>query len=336
MRQGYEQVLAGRLYDAKFFWDTDRKKSLKQHAWGLGGIGFQKELGSMGDKVSRAGSTTKALAQRLDLSDTDFATLGQALPIFRADLATQMVNELPELEGVMNRAYALAEGYTLAVAKTLEEGIMPKGTQDPLPASEIGAVLSVADRLDKLVGFFAINKRPTGSADPFALRRDAIGLVRILNMMGWDISIPELIDLAAKSYTLEVTQEAKDALSSFIWDRAQGLLSDEGIRIELIRAATSDNPAVINAAQRCHLLQALSQNSEFPALMALYKRAATLANQAPDKASIDTKSLNEYETSLYNTLPQAQAAVQSLLAQNIPTTHDLGFRSRTQSTTARY
>ncbi len=312
--QGYEQVLGGRLYDAKFFWDTDRKKSLKQHAWGLGGIGFQKELGSMGDKVSRAGLIAKALAERLNISEADFETLEQALPIFRADLATQMVNELPELEGVMNRAYALAESYTPAVAKTLEEGVMPKGTQDPLPQSHIGAILSVADRLDKLVGFFAINKRPSGSADPFALRRDAIGLVRILNSMGWDISIPELIDLAAKSYTLEVTQEAKDALSSFIWDRAQSLLSDEGIRIELIRAATSDNPAMITATQRCHLLQALSQNSDFPALMTLYRRAATLANQAPEKASIDTKHHNEYENALYITLPQAQAAINSLLS----------------------
>jgi glycyl-tRNA synthetase beta chain len=96
------------------------------------------------------------------------ATLEQALPIFRADLATQMVGELPELEGVMNRAYAQAEGYDSRVSQTLEEGVMPKGTHDPLPKSQLGAVLSVADRLDKLVGFFAINKRPSGSADPFA------------------------------------------------------------------------------------------------------------------------------------------------------------------------
>ena len=313
VRQGYEQVLAGRLYDAKFFWDADRKKSLSQHAWGLGGIAFQKELGSMGDKVSRVGVTAKTLAEKLGLGEAKVATLEKTLPIFRADLATQMVNELPELEGVMNHAYALAEGYDPTVAEALGQGVLPKGTQDALPTSEVGAILSVADRLDKLVGFFAINKRPSGSADPFALRRDAIGLVRILNSMGWELSINELIESAAQSYTLEVTDEAKNALASFIWDRAQGLLGEEGIRIELIRAAASDNPAMITASQRCHLLQALSTHSEFPALMTLYKRAATLANQAPPKATIDTKTLNEYETALYETLPQAQSAIQNLL-----------------------
>jgi glycyl-tRNA synthetase beta chain len=324
--QGYEQVLAGRLYDAKFFWDTDRKKSLKQHAWGLGGIAFQKELGSMGDKVSRAGVTAKALAERLNLNESEHQTLEEALPIFRADLATQMVGELPELEGIMNRAYALSEGYDPKVTTTLEEGVLPKGTQDPLPNSDVGAVLSVSDRLDKLVGFFAINKRPSGSADPFALRRDAIGLVRILNQMGWDISISELIDIAAQSYSLEVSEEAKTALSGFIWDRAQSLLGDEGIRIELIRAANADNPSVITASQRCHLLQALSQHHDFPALMTLYKRAATLANQAPEKASIDIKTLNDYETALFNTLPQAQIAVQGLLSKTSEqlSTWDLG------------
>jgi glycyl-tRNA synthetase beta chain len=316
VRQGYEQVLAGRLYDAKFFWDTDQKKSLKQHAWGLGGIAFQKELGSMGDKVSRVGVTAKALAERLNFSEGEHAILEEALPIFRADLATQMVGELPELEGVMNRAYALAEKYSPEVATALEEGVLPKGTQDALPHSQVGAVLSVADRLDKLVGFFAINKRPSGSADPFALRRDAIGLVRILNSMGWDISISELIETTSQSYSLEVSEEAKSALANFIWDRAQGLLSDESIRVELIRAATADNPSVLTATQRCHLLQALSENSDFPALMTLYRRAATLANQAPEKATVDTKQHNDYETALHTTLPQAQAAVISLLEKS--------------------
>lgn len=317
VRQGYEQVLAGRLYDAKFFWETDRKKSLKQHAWGLGGIAFQKDLGSMGDKVTRAGTTARALAKKLGLTKADLDTLEQALPIFRADLATQMVGELPELEGTMNRAYALVEGYSIGVATTLEEGVMPKGTQDPLPQSQVGAVLSVADRLDKLVGFFAINKRPSGSADPFGLRRDAIGLVRILNQMGWEMSISELIDIAAQSYSLEVSTEARNALAGFIWDRAQSLLNEEGIRIELIRAANADNPAIITASRRCHLLQALSEHHEFPSLMTLYRRAATLANQASEQATIDAKQLNGYEKSLYEALPKAQQAVQNLLGKAI-------------------
>jgi glycyl-tRNA synthetase beta chain len=317
VQKGYEQVLGGRLYDAKFFWETDRKKSLSQHAWGLGGIAFQKELGSMGDKISRVSVTAKALAERLGSNEAEVSTLEQALPIFRADRATQMVGELPELEGIMGRAYALAEGHTPEVAQALEDGMLPKGPSDPVPASNIGAVLAVADKLDTLTGFFAINKRPSGSADPFGLRREANALVRVLNAKGWEVSVSELVDLAAKSYTGNVSanEEAQKNLTSFLWDRVQSLLSEEDIRVELVRAGTSDDPAIITATQRCHLLQTLSENPEFPALMTLYRRATTLANQAPEKAKVDAKLFNDYETQLFETLPKAKEAVQRLLGK---------------------
>jgi glycyl-tRNA synthetase beta chain len=317
VRQGYEQVLAGRLYDAKFFWETDRKKSLSQHAWGLGGIAFQKELGSLGDKISRISVTAKALAERLGVSEVEVTTLEEALPIFRADRATQMVGELPELEGIMGRAYALAEGHSLEVAQALEDGMLPKGSNDPIPTSTIGAVLSVSDRLDTLTGFFAINKRPSGSADPFGLRREANALVRVLNAKGWQLSLSELAAMAAQSYTgnVSASEEAQKTLVSFLWDRVQNLLSEEDIRVELVRAATSDDPSIITATQRCHLLQTLSENSEFPALMTLYRRATTLANQAPEKAKVDAKLFNDYETQLFETLPKAKEAVQRLLSK---------------------
>jgi glycyl-tRNA synthetase beta chain len=317
VRQGYEQVLAGRLYDAKFFWEADRKKSLSQHAWGLGGIAFQKELGSMGDKISRVSVTAKALAETLGATTDEIVTLEQALPIFRADLATQMVNELPELEGIMNRAYALAEGQSAEVGQALEDGVLPKGPNDPIPTSMIGAVLSVANKLDTLVGFFAINKRPSGSADPFGLRREANALVRVLNAKGWPVPLSTLIEIASKSFTgnVKATEETQQGLASFLWDRVQSLLSDESIRVELVRAATSDNPAIITATQRCHLLQTLSENPDFPALMTLYRRATTLANQAPEKAKVDAKLFNDYETQLFEALPDTKAAVQRLLSK---------------------
>ncbi len=316
VQKGYEQVLGGRLYDAKFFWETDRKKSLSQHAWGLGGIAFQKELGSMGDKISRVSVTAKALAERLGASEVEVSTLEQALPIFRADRATQMVGELPELEGIMGRAYALAEGHSAEVAQTLEDGMLPKGPSDPLPSSNVGAILASADKLDTLTGFFAINKRPSGSADPFGLRREANALVRVLNAKGWNISVAELVASAAQSYTgnVSVNEEVQKTLTSFLWDRVQSLLSEENIRVELVRAATSDNPAIITATQRCHLLQTLSENPDFPALMTLYRRATTLANQAPEKASVDAKLFNDYETQLFDALPKTRVAVQRLLS----------------------
>jgi glycyl-tRNA synthetase beta chain len=328
VRQGYEQVLAGRLYDAKFFWEADRKKSLSQHAWGLGGIAFQKELGSMGDKISRVSVTAKTLAERLGATPEDMDRLEEALPIFQADRATQMVGELPELEGIMGRAYALAEGYSTEVAEALEDGMLPKGPNDRLPGSTIGSILAAADKLDTLVGFFAINKRPSGSADPFGLRREANALVRLLNAKGWTIPLNELVAIASKSYLggVKAPEETQQALVGFLWDRVQSLLFEEGIRVELVRAATSDHPALITATQRCHLLQTLSENPEFPELMTLYRRATTLANQTPEKATVDAKLFNDYETALFDALPKTRVAVQRLLSktQEQLKTWDLG------------
>ncbi|MGL4610651.1 MAG: glycine--tRNA ligase subunit beta [Trueperaceae bacterium] len=317
VRQGYEQVLGGRLYDAKFFWDADRKKSLSQHAWGLGGIAFQKELGSMGDKISRVAVTAKALAETLGATPEEKETLEHALPIFRADRATQMVGELPELEGVMSRTYALAEGHSPEVANALEDGMLPKGPSDPLPRSNIGAVLATADKLDMLVGFFAINKRPSGSADPFGLRREANGLARILNAKGWTTPLSEFVTTASQSYTGNVKSgdEIIQGVINFLWDRVQNLLLEESIRVELVRAATSDNPAIIAATRRCHLLQTLSEHQDFPALMTLYRRATTLANQAPEKVTLDPKLFNEYETALAEALPKTNIAIERLLSK---------------------
>jgi glycyl-tRNA synthetase beta chain len=316
VRQGYELVLAGRLYDAKFFWETDRKKSLSQHAWGLGGIGFQKELGNMGDKISRVSVTAKALAETLAATPEEINALEEALPIFRADLVTEMVGEFKELEGTMGRAYALAEGYDKEVAQALEDGMLPKGPNDPLPGSNIGAILAASDKLDTLAGFFAINKRPSGSADPFGLRREANALVRILNVKGWPLPLSDFVATASKSYTgtVKASEESQQALTSFLWDRVQSLLAEEGIRVELARAATSDDPALITATQRCHLLQTLSEDPDFPSLMTLYRRATTLANQA-QKTILDPKLFNEYETALFDALPKTRVAVQRLLSK---------------------
>src|SRR5690606_20641157 len=139
VRRGYEQVLAGRLYDARFFWRSDRRKSLSQHAWGLSGIAFQKELGSMADKTARVGVSARLLMDALGIGDDEAEAAKQALPIFRADLATEMVFEFPELEGVMARAYALAEGLPSATAEALYDGVRPKTHEDGVPATAAGA-----------------------------------------------------------------------------------------------------------------------------------------------------------------------------------------------------
>jgi len=317
VRQGYEQVLAGRLADARFFWENDRQKSLSQLAWSLSGIAFHQELGTMADKVARVGTTATQLAVLVGLSPAEQEALAKAAPIFRADLATQMVFELPELAGVMGKVYALAEGYPPAVAQVLEDGVRPVGPASPLPVSAAGALLAVTDRLDKLLGFLALGHRPSGSADPFGLRRDAMALARILTAQGWLTPPSALLKAAAQGFgsKVVVNEAVLQEAEQFIWDRVAGLLGEEGIRIEVLRAAMADRPPVITAARRAHLLATLSREAEFAALLAVYKRAANLAKEA-DATKLDPARLEaDYEAPLFAALTPAREGVATLLAR---------------------
>lgn len=318
VRAGYEQVLEGRLYDARFFWDADRRKSLSQHAWGLSGIAFQKDLGTMADKIARVGEVAVALGEALQLTREERSALEQALPIFRADLSTDMVYEFPELEGVMARAYALAEGLPALVATALEDGVLPKGPGDRLPTSRVGAVLAVADRLDKVVGFFALGKRPSGSADPFALRRDGLALARVLNAEAWRLPLSEMVLEAAvphRAAGLEIPKDVEDEVERFLWDRVASLLAEQGTSVHVVRAAVQGSRNVIDASRRAYLLRTLMSHEEFPALMTLHKRAANLARQEDRRRNVKPGLFrNAYEAPLFEALPGARRGVEALLA----------------------
>ncbi|MEJ2289417.1 MAG: glycine--tRNA ligase subunit beta [Deinococcales bacterium] len=319
VRAGYEQVLAGRLYDARFFWDADRRKSLSQHAWGLSGIAFQKDLGSMADKIARVSDVASRLADILELPKEERTALDQALPIFRADLSTDMVYEFPVLEGVMARAYARAEGLPDEVAMALEDGVLPRGPGDRLPATRIGAVLAVADRIDKVVGFFALGKRPSGSADPFALRRDGLGIARVLNAQGWRLPLADLVLEGAAPHRgngLEISADLEGEVERFVWDRVASLLAEQTMPVHVVRAAVQGSNSVIDASRRAYLLRALMGHAEFPDLMALHKRAANLAKQEDRRRNVKPGLFrNEYEAPLFEALPGARRGVEALLAQ---------------------
>lgn len=317
VRSGYEAVLDGRLYDARFFWDADRGKTLAQHAWGLSGIAFQKDLGSMADKVTRVREAAPRLAAALDASEASRDVLEHALPIFRADLATEMVVELPELEGVMARAYAEAEGVARPVARALEDGVRPVVPGGPLPAGEAGAILAACDRADKLLGFFALGKRPSGSADPFGLRRDAGALARIAAAHDWSLPLREVLATAASGYEggpVDIDAAVLDDTTKFVWDRVSSLLAEEGIGVKTVRAATAGEPSVASAARRAHLLRALAGGDAFPELLTLYKRAANLAEKAPEGVAPDPGRFEApQEEPLHAALPEARAGVEALL-----------------------
>lgn len=332
VRAGYEQVLAGRLEDARFFWRADRRKSLSQHAWGLSGIAFQKELGSMADKTSRVGEAVVALVDALDLPQADADAATQALPVFRADLATEMVFEFPELEGVMARAYALAEGLPVATADALLGGVSPKTHEDAVPTGAAGALLAVADRVDKLIGFFALGKRPSGSADPYALRRDGLAVARVLGAMGWPLPLTTLVEASAAAYAggpVTATTEVQAQVVEFVWDRVASLLEGNGAAVNVVRAAIQGSVTAIGAARRVELLTAMLRLGEMDDLMALYKRAANLAKgepQAVDVHAFDRPKRepgagvkrelfqSPLEAPLLAALPGAQRGVDELLA----------------------
>jgi glycyl-tRNA synthetase beta chain len=331
VRGGYEQVLRGRLDDARFFWDADRSESLSRHAWALSGIAFQKELGSMGDKVARISTSARQLAEVLGVSADEAATLKAALRVFRADLATKMVHELPELEGTMARVYALAEGQPPEVAVALEDGALPRAHGGRLASTRVGAILAVADRLDTLVGFFAIGRRPSGSADPYGLRRAAVGVARTVAAQGWRVPFRKLLDAAASGYDGGVAVDAgvTSDVDAFVWDRVAALLAEERVPTPVIRAAVDGSRSVIGAARRAHLLQALTAREGFADLMTLYKRAANLGRQAPEGATVRSSSFrDEAEAPLFEALPDARRGVERLMAgvrkQLVP--WDLGTR----------
>lgn len=312
VRRGYEQVLEGRLHDARFFWDNDRQRSLAQHAWGLSGIGYQRELGSMADKVTRVGALALELAAEASLGDGQLEALRTAVPLFRADLATGMVFEFPELEGIMAEAYGLAEGLPPVAAQVLREGTLPAGPHSPLPETAAGTVLAVADKLEKTVGFLHAGRRPTGSADPFGLRRDGIGLIRLLNRSGWDVPLTRLVELTVNVFAGSGTEISADAAAGsvrFLEERLSGLLQDEGLRTPVIRAAAASGSAVTETARRAHLLSALLHSEEFSELAQLYKRAANIASDVEGGAEPDPGLFTaEEETALAAALPAAEAA----------------------------
>ena len=318
--RGYRTVLEGRLYDARFFWRTDRQQSLSQHAWALGGIAFQRDLGSMEDKVGRVVQAAAAIAELTALEADQREYLREALPLFKADLATEMVNEFPELEGYMGRVYAMREGVNETAASVLEEVLWPRNYQDGLPQTSAAAVLAVADRLDKLFGFFALGKRPSGSADPFGLRRDAAAVLRIAANEAWDVPLGKLLDATANAYEpREIPADKRADLMSFFADRLIGLLQEQGYSVSLARAVLQLEYPVIQIFRRAALLEELSNRADFEQLVGLYKRAYNLQKKAEadlhGRAITEDKLHDPLEHQLRGATTEGDANITALIAQ---------------------
>jgi glycyl-tRNA synthetase len=240
VREGNEEVLRARFADAKFFFDNDTRKPLESFLPRLDTLTFQEQLGSMLDKSKRLENLVPVVGQALGLDEAEQSAARRAARLCKADLATQLVIELTSLQGVMGRTYAILSGEEVPVATAISEHYLPRFAGDTLTQTKAGLALGLTDRLDSLVGLFAVDLAPTGSADPYHLRRDALGLVQ--NLAAHEISIPlqPLLAEAAALVPVPVADEALAGVSSFITERLRGWLRDRGFRYDVVDAVLAE------------------------------------------------------------------------------------------------
>lgn len=291
--QGNEKVLVARLEDADFFFKEDQKKTINDYVNKLKTVNFHVKIGTMYEKMQRVHQIADYLADTFGLSDTDKKDLLRASDIYKFDLVTNMVDEFPELQGVMGEKYASIMGETDGVAKAIREHYMPISSEGDLPNTAAGAALAIADKLDSLITFFAVGLFPSGSNDPYALRRQAYGVVRILNQNNWALDFNALESYLVKNLTvpetLDITANEKE-LDDFINDRVRQLLKTMSIRNDIIDAvAAGDNMNPVEMTNIAKVLQQHVADTEFKTQMEALGRVVNLAKKSGIKYSDDLK-----------------------------------------------
>ncbi|MEL0084136.1 MAG: glycine--tRNA ligase subunit beta, partial [Gammaproteobacteria bacterium] len=278
---GNERVLRARLADARFFWETDLKRDLTQLAEGLSAVTFQQKLGTMAQKAERLVGLTAAILTA-SASDLDAALGVQAATLCKADLLSDMVGEFPKLQGVMGQYYADAQGLDPHVGEAIREHYLPRFAGDELPATELGAALALADRVDTLVGIFAIGAIPSGDKDPFALRRAALGVLRIQLEYGLDLPLQSLLEQAVAELPEALRADSLvDQVRAFILDRYRGYAEAGGYAHDEIEAVLAINPQQLGDAQtRLSALQQFRGNPAARSLAAANKRVANILGKS--------------------------------------------------------
>ena len=315
VQEGNERVIRPRFADAEFFWSQDRKSKLIDRSKQLGSVVFQKKLGSLLDKTKRVEKLTSAIADQL-AGNTQLAL--RAAELCKCDLMTEMVGEFPSLQGVMGRYYANHDGEDAEVAQALEDYYKPKFSGDTLPQSITSQSLAIADRLDTLLGIFAIGQTPSGDKDPFALRRAALGVLRIIIENELDLDLQHLIKLAAAQHDASIKAAGAEAgVLDFMLDRLHAYYLDQGIRPDVLDAVLSTKPTKpLDIDNRLLAVDAFRQRAEAISLAAANKRIGNILKKMkgnlPDK--INEKLLEETaEKDLYKTLTKLDDNVQSLI-----------------------
>ena len=315
--EGNERVVRPRLADAKFFFDQDRKKTLESRVPQLAKVVYHNKLGTQGERTERVRAIAKAIGTQLQ--DALLAEKAdQAAQLAKADLLTDMVGEFPELQGVMGGYYARHDGLTEDIAFAIEDHYKPRFAGDELPRGQVGTVVALADKLETLVGMFGIGNLPTGDKDPFALRRHALGVIRMLVEKKLPLTLPDVMQAAAQIFGALLPDAARsnEQLLHFIYERVSTYLRDQGYSAQEADAVIAARPMWGEMPKALDAVRAFAQLPEAPALAAANKRIGNILKKAEAEGAIDAHVnpallTDGAERALYDalqhTVPQADA-----------------------------
>jgi len=315
---GNERVVRPRLADAKFFFDQDRKKTLASRLSGLEKMVYHNKLGTQAERSKRVSDLAKAIASKI--GDANLASKAeQAAQLSKVDLLTDMVGEFPELQGIMGRYYAQHEKLDDDIAFAIEDHYKPRFAGDELPRNPVGIAVALADKLETLVGLFSIGEKPTGDKDPFALRRQALGIIRMLIECKLNISFETIIELALQQFKVEDKAGVLAAITEFCFDRLSVNLREQGASAQEVEAVLALNPSLLSEIpKRLEAVRAFSSLDEAPALAAANKRVGNILKKIEGvvEAKINDTLLQEpAEKALSNVLakikPEADALFES-------------------------
>ena len=276
---GNERVVRPRLADAKFFFDQDRKKTLQSRVEGLSRVVYHNKLGTQGDRVERVRAIARSIGQQLG-GDILAKQADTAAQLAKTDLLTDMVGEFPELQGIMGGYYARHDGLTEDIAFAIEDHYRPRFAGDELPRNPVGLVVALADKLETLVGMFGIGNLPTGDKDPFALRRHALGVIRMLAERDLPLDLPALIRAAVPAFGSLIT-DPTDALADFVFDRLAGSLREQGYSAQEVDAVLALRPSRLgDVTRRLQAVRAFAALPEAAALAAANKRIGNILKKS--------------------------------------------------------
>ena len=311
---GNERVIRPRLADARFFYDQDRKQSLESRLPKLASVVYHNKLGTQGEREGRVAAIARGVAE---LIGAPIEPAVRAAQLAKADLVTDMVGEFPELQGTMGRYYALHDGESVDVADGIEDHYKPRFAGDALPRGPVGCVVALADKLETLTGLFGIGQTPTGDKDPFALRRHALGIVRIVVEQDLAVSLRDLLRVAFDAFQGKIS-DAHAELESFIFQRLEGYLRDQGYTANEIDAVLSQLPMLLHLVPRqLAAVRAFMQMPEAESLAAANKRVANILKKAEQNGSVpgnaeESKLVEAAERGLFAALKTATPGASKL------------------------